>query len=116
MDENTKPIEDSQVKSPEYSHSKSYEWNDENLFTLRGSEFALMYNMMVSRKIELITELKSIEILEEKLKEAVESGVAKEKVKKVLKHTITEDDLSTNPELSEKGLKVGDVIEIPVNG
>ena len=44
---------------------------------------------------------------------AVEVGVTKSDEIKYFKHTLTQADFELNPELAEKGLNTGDIIEIP---
>ena len=55
------------------------------------------------------TGIKYIPIEEEKEKEAVGTGV-NDPVKET--HIVTEEDIAASPELAEKGIKVGDEIEI----
>ena len=63
-----------------YDPSKAYRWNPEDTFTLTGQEFGFTYQVLNAKKMELLQQLEIIGILENKLKEAVESGVAVEHV------------------------------------
>lgn len=66
-----------QVK-PAFDPQKRYRWTPEDTFELTGVEFALILNQVLERKQKLLQELEINNILEAKLKAAVESGVAVE--------------------------------------
>lgn len=61
-----------------FNPEKTYKWNPEDQFVLNGKEFSFMYNSMMERRAKLLTELEQLNIFQQKLVEAVESGVAKE--------------------------------------
>lgn len=64
--------------TPTFSPEKRYRWTPEDQFTLTGVEFAMILNQVLERKQKLLQELEVTNLLEQKLKEAVESGVATE--------------------------------------
>lgn len=59
-----------------FNPEKRYKWTPEDKFELSGVEFALMLNQVLERKQKLLQELEITSILENKLKIAVETGVA----------------------------------------
>lgn len=71
---------DATLETSKYDPSKAYRWNPEDTFTLTGQEFGFTYQVLNAKKMELLQQLEIIGILENKLKEAVESGVAVEHV------------------------------------
>lgn len=67
-----------EVKKPVFDPQKRYRWTPEDTFELTGVEFALILNQVLERKQKLLQELEINNILEAKLKAAVENGVATE--------------------------------------
>lgn len=65
-------------KELKFNPEKTYKWDPEDQFVLNGKEFSFMYNSMMERRNKLLTELEQLNIFQQKLVEAVESGVAKE--------------------------------------
>ncbi len=65
---------------PVYDPSKSYTWTADSEFILRGGEYGFIFNSIMKEEEELRRKLSIIELLKNKLKEAVEAGVAKENV------------------------------------
>lgn len=62
----------------EYNPQKSYGWEVETPFVLTGAEFGMIYNTLLKKKSELLMQLDVLNVLEGKLRLAVETGAAKE--------------------------------------
>lgn len=69
----------SETQKVEYDPSKPYRWDAEESFPLNGREFGFFFNTLITKKMELLKELEMINILEAKLRQAVEEGKATEK-------------------------------------
>lgn len=74
----TTKVKQAQEAKPAFDPQKRYRWTPEDTFELTGVEFALVLNQVLERKQKLLQELEINNILEAKLKAAVESGVAVE--------------------------------------
>ncbi|MGN6639349.1 MAG: hypothetical protein ACTHJ8_10595 [Mucilaginibacter sp.] len=55
------------------------------------------------------------EIADEPKKETAAQKKKRQKEQGVMDHTVSQEFLDNNPDLTENGVQVGDVIEIPVN-
>ncbi len=71
-----------------YDPTKNYKWDMDAKFTLDGQEFGMLFNMLLKKRRELLKELDMINLLQSKLQEAVDAGVATE---------ITADDIPKKP-------------------
>lgn len=76
----------SETKNPatSYNPEKLYEWEPEDMFTLDGKEFSMVYNSLLAyvnsaevRKV--MTMVRTFETMQAKFKHYVETGVIKEK-------------------------------------
>jgi hypothetical protein len=63
-----------------YDPAKTYRWETDTVFSLSGQEFGFIFNSLLTKRKELLRELDILNVLEAKLKDAVESGAAKEVV------------------------------------
>ncbi len=61
-----------------YDPTKTYRWDVDTQFPLSGQEFGFMYNSLLAKKKELLRDLDILNVLESKLKAAVEAGQARE--------------------------------------
>ena len=71
------------AKTPKFDPNKKYTWNQDESFTLTGSEFGLLLNSLravVSTKEAqtIILASKAAELIEEVLIQSVEKGIVKE--------------------------------------
>jgi hypothetical protein len=71
------------AKTPKFDPNKKYTWNQDELFTLTGSEFGLLLNSLravVSTKEAqtIILASKAADLIEEVLIQNVEKGIIKE--------------------------------------
>jgi hypothetical protein len=73
-----KTVKAAAPKGPQYNPKKLYRWSPEDVFPVKGTEFGILFNTLLKEKAELISKLELINMMETKLKEAVESGLAKE--------------------------------------
>lgn len=76
-------MEEVKKEQPKFDPSKSYGWNDGDVFYLKGKEFgALINNMKTIANTEVARVFRTIDallpILDEALAKSVENGVAKE--------------------------------------
>lgn len=63
---------------PKFDPTKNYKWDIDTEFKLDGQEFGFVYNLLLKEKRELLRKLDAINMLEMKLREAVEEGRATE--------------------------------------
>jgi hypothetical protein len=75
-----------------YDPSKPYKWEPTDEFKLSGTEFAFTYNVLMVEKQKLLRQLELINLFESKLRNAVETGVAKEQAEPV-KGEVVEDKI-----------------------
>lgn len=61
-----------------YDPTKSYKWEKDAEFSFTGLEYGFIFNSLMSKRKELLAQLDVLNILEAKLKKAVESGTAYE--------------------------------------
>ena len=61
-----------------YDPTKTYRWDASTEFTLSGQEFGFIYNSLLTKKRELLRDLDILNVMEAKLRAAVEAGDAKE--------------------------------------
>ena len=66
---------------PKYDPTKPYTWAEDAEFSFKGAEFGFLFNLLVREEEKLSKELTAINLMKDKLKGAVESGVAIEKTK-----------------------------------
>ncbi len=78
MSQTTETSIDTKVTGTVYDPSKAYSWAPDDIFSLTGGEFGFSLQWLRERKAKVIRELEVLNIFEQKLKEAVESGRAKE--------------------------------------
>lgn len=72
------PGEVVEMPKPKYDATKAYRWDSDYGFMLSGTEFGFIYNSLGKEKADLIKKLQMLDILEQKLRLAVEEGDAKE--------------------------------------
>lgn len=65
-------------QTTKYDPTKNYKWDLDAKFTLDGQEFGFIFNMLLKKRKELMKELDMLNILQSKLQEAVDSGIATE--------------------------------------
>jgi hypothetical protein len=63
-----------------YDAKKNYRWTPEDQFSFSGTEYGFMFNTLMSKKRELMAQLEMLTLMESKLKQAVEAGIAVEDV------------------------------------
>lgn len=61
-----------------FDPTKNYKWDLDTKFELDGQEFGFIYNLLLKEKRELLRKLDAINMLEMRLREAVEDGRATE--------------------------------------
>lgn len=66
-----------------YDPTKTYKWEPNAEFTLNGQEYGFIYNSLLSKKRELLRDLDILNVLESKLRTAVENGSAHELVPEI---------------------------------
>jgi hypothetical protein len=76
-------MEETQNISPKFDPSKQYKWSPDTKFILAASEYGMILNgfraiLNTTEAKNILMVLKASEILEEKLKQAVETGQAQE--------------------------------------